>query len=93
MVLRANLVALKVLASSGTVSAEADAAAATTIGSRDEDGNPRRVGSLARDQPTSPPIETLRHRSGLLRHARIEVRERRRGSGRVEAGRGNTLEG
>jgi hypothetical protein len=29
-------------------------------GIQDEDQNPRRGGSLERDQPTSPPIETLK---------------------------------
>jgi hypothetical protein len=36
---------------------------------QDEDRNPRRGGSLERDQPTSPPIETLKRPSTACSHA------------------------
>jgi len=40
----------------------AQAHAANSDGARDEDRNPRRGGSLARDKPISLPIETLKRR-------------------------------
>jgi hypothetical protein len=46
------------------------------VGSQDEDRKPRRGGSLERDQPTSPPIDTLKRPWTACSHA---ARKRTRG--------------
>jgi hypothetical protein len=65
----------------------------TAASTQDEDRNPRRGGSLERDQPTSPPIETLKRPCAACSHA---VTKRTRGDAAmavVEARRGKPLEG
>jgi hypothetical protein len=60
---------------------------------RDEDRKPTRGGSLERDQPTSLLSRPWSAGDSLLTHADEKAQEGRHGSGRVEAERGNPLEG
>jgi hypothetical protein len=61
-------------------------------GNRDEDRKLTRGGGLERDEPTSLLSRPWSANVSLFRHADGEAQEGRRGSGRVEAERGNPLE-
>jgi hypothetical protein len=56
---------------------------------RDEDRNPRRGGSLERDQPTSPPIETLERPRTACSHADAKRRRGDEASAPSRRGGGN----
>ena len=62
-------------------------------GIRNEDRESMRGGSLERDKPTSLLLRPWSAGGSVFRHADEEAHEGRRGIGRVEAGRGNPLEG
>jgi hypothetical protein len=72
-------------------------------GTQDEDKKPRRGGSLERDEPTSPSIETLERPCTACSHAGTKRRRGdvvfgprgalQLGQWHVKAGRGNPLEG
>jgi hypothetical protein len=62
-------------------------------GHRDEDRKPTRGGSLERDKPTFLLLRPWSDGVSPFRQADEKAHEGRRGIGRVEAGRGNPLEG
>jgi hypothetical protein len=62
-------------------------------GNRDEDRNPRRGGSLERDQPISLLRRPWSAGVRLLWYANEKAQEGRHGIGRVVAGRERPLEG
>jgi hypothetical protein len=64
-----------------------------TNGTRDEDKEPMRGGSLERDKPNFLFLKPWSAGASLLRHADEKAHEGRRGNGRAEAEREKPLEG